>query len=139
MRLAYDSQNGEVFVPVGFNQFIGISDSNNAVVQNLTIAGGVGASVFDSGKNEIFMAAVNYSGNAGSVEVLSDSPITSSTTTSSSAPSTSTTKSSSSSLSPGYLGLVAFNSALLLALGYYAKRRGPREHGGSARSSGLSA
>ena len=125
--LAYDSHTAEVFVSVNFNQLIGISDTNDAVVQNLTITGGVGASVFDPGKNEIFMAAVNYSGNGDAVEVLSDSPINSATTTSSSVPSTSTTtKSSSSSLSTGYLGLVAVNAALLMAMGYYAKKRGPK-------------
>ena len=133
--VAYDSGRGDVFVAnAGGNTVSVIADSDNKVVATVGAGGDPTAVAYDSARGTVFVTG--YS--AGIVSVISDSALGSGATTSTTSSTTSTSTqpivtatgpasssatpvasstSSSSSLPLSYLGLVAVNAALLLALG----------------------
>ncbi len=59
--IAYDSGRGEVFLASGSNTVYVISDSDNSVVENLTLAN-PNEIAYDSGKNEVFVTDTFYEG-----------------------------------------------------------------------------
>jgi len=142
--VAYDSGKGEVFVAnAGDSTVSVVSDSQNNVIATVGAGGSPMALAYDSGKGEVFVPGYG----SGMVSVISDVSLGSGTSTSSSAapssttssspPSTGTTTSgttasstasssssgSSLAISWSYLGVVAINVALLLALSGLAVAR----------------
>jgi YVTN family beta-propeller protein len=135
--LAFDSANGDVYMSNGGDANLSVIDgATNAVAAMVPVssAESISAIAFDSANGDLYatgesVISTNPTTYAGTVYVIptTASPTTSaSTTPTTTSTSATTSKSSSSSLSPGYVVLVAVDTVLFLALGYYSLTRRSR-------------
>ena len=108
--IAYDVAHGEIFVTDSSSGAVSvISGTNNSKIATLSVGGNPSGIAYDPGRGELFVT--NF--YSGTISVISDSLSPSSTSTST----TTSASAGSSKFGVSYLGMVAVDVSLLLALG----------------------